>query len=431
MAALRSPIVQRSLLALLMALVAVTLLPGPVALAEGEAISGVHEVRDGDERTPVGGVVVDVFLGDEMVGSATSAEDGTWRVEVPGPEAYRVVLDVDSLPDGVTLTDPERTELDNVEVRPDQERVVRFQFGPGRTTETSTYERVGGVVFVGLKFGAIIALSSIGLSMIYGVTGLVNFSHGELITLGAVITWWFNVLAGWDLALAAIPGVLIVAAFGGVQERYLWLPLRRRRSGSIAIIVVSIGLSLLLRYGVILVPFGGQPQSFRQFAVQSPIQLLGIDVIPKNLFVIVASALILLLVGLALQRTRFGTAMRAVSDNPDLSRSSGIDVNRVILVTWVTGAGLAALGGVFFGLTETVEWQMGFRLLLLVFAAVILGGLGSPYGAMLGGFLVGFMVEMSTLVLSVEFKNVVALGILVVMLLVRPQGLLGQRERIG
>ena len=123
--------------------------------------------------------------------------------------------------------------------------------------------------------------------------------------------------------------------------------------------------------------------------------------------------------------------MRAVSDNPDLARSSGIDVDRVILVTWVVGAGLAALGGVFFGLSETVEWQMGFRLLLMVFAAVVLGGLGSPFGAMLGGFLVGVIVEMSTLFLSVEFKNVIALGALIIMLLFRPQGLLGQRERVG
>lgn len=211
----------------------------------------------------------------------------------------------------------------------------------------------------------------------------------------------------------------------------MWLPLRRRRSGTISLIVVSIGLSLFLRYGVILVPFGGQPQSFRQYAIQQPWNILGIDVVPKTIFIIVATIVILVLVGLGLQRTRLGTAMRAVSDNPDLARSSGIDVDRVILVTWVVGAGLAGLGGVFFGLSETVEWQMGFRILLMVFAAVVLGGLGSPFGAMLGGFIVGITVEMSTLFLPVEFKNVIALGALIIMLLFRPQGLLGQRERIG
>jgi neutral amino acid transport system permease protein len=401
------------------------------AFAEGEAITGVHEVRDGDERTPVGGVVTEVYLGEELIGTATSADDGTWSLAVPGPDTYRVVLDIGSLPDGVAPTDPERTELDNVEVRSGQEKVVRFQLGPGRVVETSPWARAGNLFIVGLRFGAIIALSSIGLSMIYGVTGLVNFAHGELITLGAVITWWFNALLGWHLVLAAIPAVLLVAAFGGAQEQWLWLPLRRRRSGTVALIVVSIGLSFLIRYGVVLVPFGGTPQSYRQYAIQEPWTFLGLEATPKTVFIIVASAVLLTLVGLALQRSRMGTAMRAVSDNPDLARSSGIDVDRVILWTWVFGAGLAALGGVFFGVSEGIEWQMGFRLLLMVFVAVVLGGLGSPYGAMLGGFIIGVLVEMSTLWLSVEFKNVIALGAMIVMLLFRPQGLLGQRERVG
>ncbi|MDX2343764.1 MAG: branched-chain amino acid ABC transporter permease, partial [Acidimicrobiia bacterium] len=140
---------------------------------------------------------------------------------------------------------------------------------------------------------------------------------------------------------------------------------------------------------------------------------------------------VLALIGLFLTRTKLGTAMRAVSDNADLAESSGIDVSRVILVTWVVGAGLAGLGGVMFGISEQVQWDMGAKLLLLIFSAVILGGLGTAFGAMLGGFVVGVAIEMSTLVIPVEFKTAVALAILVVMLLVRPQGLLGIKERIG
>ena len=123
--------------------------------------------------------------------------------------------------------------------------------------------------------------------------------------------------------------------------------------------------------------------------------------------------------------------MRAVADNSDLAESSGIDVQRVIRVTWIVGAGLAGLGGVMFGISEQVQWDMGFKLLLLIFAAVVLGGLGTAFGAMLGGFIVGVAVEMSTLWIAVEFKTAVALGILIAMLLVRPQGLLGVKERIG
>jgi branched-chain amino acid transport system permease protein len=123
--------------------------------------------------------------------------------------------------------------------------------------------------------------------------------------------------------------------------------------------------------------------------------------------------------------------MRAVSDDTDLAESSGINVNRIILITWVLAGGLAALGGVFFGLNEAVQWDMGFKLLLLIFAAVVLGGLGTAYGAMVGGFVVGVAVEMSTLVFPNELKAAVGLAVLIVMLLIKPQGLLGSKERIG
>jgi len=221
-----------------------------------------------------------------------------------------------------------------------------------------------------------------------------------------------------------------VAAFGGVQERYLWRPLRNAQVSLISMLVISIGLSFAIRY-LILVVVGGNPRPYADFSVQDRIDILGISTVPKNLVIIAFTLVVLALVGLFLQRTRLGTAMRAVSDNSDLAESSGIDVRRVVLVTWVMGSALAALGGVMFGISEQVQWDMGFRLLLLIFSAVILGGLGTAFGAMLGGFIVGIAVEMSTLWIPVEFKTAVALGILVLMLLVRPQGLLGSRERIG
>ena len=177
--------------------------------------------------------------------------------------------------------------------------------------------------------------------------------------------------------------------------------------------------------------FSGLPRPYRDYAIQGDIQLLGITTVPKNLVIIGFTAVVLLAVGLFLTKTRLGTAMRAVADNSDLAESSGIDVQRVIRVTWIVGAGLAGLGGVMFGISEQVQWDMGFKLLLLIFAAVVLGGLGTAFGAMLGGFIVGVAVEMSTLWIAVEFKTAVALGILIAMLLVRPQGLLGVRERIG
>ena len=403
------------------------------ALAEGESIGGTLEKIDGDERAPVEGVTIEVELDGTPVGSDQSDAGGEWEVPVPGAGTYLVRLDVDTLPEGVALTDPEKFELPTVNVRDGQNKTARFNLGPGLASGVSTWSRVSSLFVVGLKLGAIIALSSIGLSLIFGVTGLVNFAHGDLVTLGAVIAFWFNAAGGgpgWHILLAAIPAVVLVASFGGLQEHWLWRPLRMRGTSLVSLIVVSIGLSFVIRY-LILVVFSGLPRPYQQYAIQDDLEILGISTVPKNIAIIVFTAVVLIGVGLFLTRTKLGTAMRAVADNSDLAESSGIDVQRVIRVTWIAGAGLAALGGVMFGISEQVQWDMGFKLLLLIFSAVVLGGLGTAFGAMLGGFIVGVAVEMSTLWIPVEFKTAVALGILIAMLLVRPQGLLGVKERIG
>jgi len=152
---------------------------------------------------------------------------------------------------------------------------------------------------------------------------------------------------------------------------------------------------------------------------------------PKDYFIIGVALVVLLGVGLVLQKTKLGTSMRAVADNRDLAESSGIDVRRTVLAVWMTGAGLAALGGTFLGLTQRISYQMGERQLLLIFAAVTLGGLGTAYGAILGGLSIGMASELSTLWLDNDLKFLVALAVLIVILLLRPQGILGKRERFG
>ncbi len=407
---------------------------GPVfAQDEGPSIVGVLESVENELREPVPGVTIIASLDGTVAGSAVSAEDGSWVISVPGPGTYEVELDVGTLPGGVALTDPDRPVLDNVRVREGQAKTVRFQLGPGISAQVGDLDRFLDLLVIGLKFGAIIALASIGLSLVFGVTQLVNFAHGELITLGAVLAFFFNASPlgpQWPLVFAAIPALALAAAFGWAQERGLWRPLRRRGTGLIAMLVISIGLSLFLRH-VILWLYDGLPRSYSDYAIQREWSVGPLDIVPKNLVIILSALVILGAVGLFLQRTKTGTAMRAVSDNVDLAESSGIDVEHIILITWIVGTVLAALGGIFFGVTEGVQWDMGFRLLLFVFAAVVLGGLGTAYGAMLGAFIIGLASEVSTFWFDVQYKNVIAYGLLVVMLLLRPQGLLGQRERIG
>lgn len=404
----------------------------PVLAQESEtSIGGTLTRPEGAERVPVEGAIFVVTQNGTEIGTGTSGPDGVWEVPLPGAGEYNVRLQVDSLPVGVEPTDPERVELTGINVREGQSRQVIFQLGEGAERGLSTYSRLASLFVTGLKLGAIIALSSVGLSLVFGVTGLVNFSHGELVSFGAVVAYFFHASSlGWPLIAAAIPTILLGAALGWGQEKALWSPLRRRGMGLISMIVISIGLGFAIRF-LILIFFGGLPRAYPGYAGQGAVQFLGFSVVPKQVVAIAISLIILAGVGLFLERTRAGTALRAVRDSPDLSESSGINVNKVIALTWTLGAALAAIGGLFFGLTESVQWDMGFRLLLLMFAAVILGGLGTAYGAMVGGFVVGMAVEMSTLFIPTEIKNVVGLGLLIIVLLLRPQGILGVRERIG
>ena len=386
-----------------------------------------------DDKEPVVGVEIGVEQDGEEIGSAETDEDGRWLVEVPGAGTYSVTLDVDSLPDGVGLRDPERATLDTVRVREGQTRPVLFQLGEARSTGFSRIDRLFSLAVDGVRLGLILALCSVGLSLIYGVTGLTNFAHGELVTFGALVTFWLSASAGGpDLpfAVAAVLAVVAGAGAGFLLERGLFAPLRRRRTGNVSLIVFTIGLSLVLRH-VYLIVFRGRPRPYDEFTIQTKFDVGPVSLRPKDYAVILIATVVLLLVGLLLQRTRLGTAMRAVSDSRDLAEASGIDVQRVILATWMLGAALAALGGLLIGLSETVVWDMGFTLLLLIFAAVILGGIGTAYGAMVGGVVLGVASQMSTYWIEPKFRTAVSLAILIVVVLIRPQGILGRAERVG
>lgn len=436
----------RRLLWCLLTLTVALFVLGPPALAQGapdESIRGTLR----SEGSPVPGVLITVTEPDgDEVGADTSGEDGSWEVPVPGPGDYVVTLDVETLPEGVSLADPAAASRP-ITVRTNQRRAIIIPLAGGVPSDASPGDDApaprpdrGGPTFLdrlaqtslnGVKFGLIIAMSAIGLSLVFGTTGLINFAHGELVTAGAVVAWWLNT-SGPQLGLvaAAILAIALVGAGGAGLELGVFRPLRRRRLGLFQLLVITIGLSLLVRH-VILLFFGGRSRPFTQYVIQSQWHFGPFAITPRDLFVMAMSVVILVGVATMLQRTRLGKAMRAVSDNVDLAESSGINVPRVILSVWVLGAGLAATGGVFLGAVETVNWMMGFRLLLLMFAAVILGGLGTAYGAMLGALVIGLVTEISTIWFSPELKFVWALAALVVVLLVRPTGILGIKERIG
>jgi branched-chain amino acid transport system permease protein len=395
----------------------------------------VRNEQDADgkvTRVPVPNVKLTVAQsGGAEVGIATTDADGHYELPLPGPGDYTVTIDQATLPDGVDLRDEAQAEV-TVNIRPNERQVLNYFLGQSARQTESRLSQLPQTIANGIKFGLIIAITAIGLSLIYGTTGLSNFSHGELVTLGAVVTWWMNQSVGLHL-LAAIPFGIAAGALGGyLSEAGLWRPLRRKGVSLTSMMIVSIGIGLAARY-VFLFTFGGRSRAYRQYSVQEAVALGPIDMTKRELFTVLVCVVVLVGVALFLQKSRRGKAIRAVSDNPDLASATGINTNRVIMLVWVSGGALAGLGGIMLGLDQQVSWNMGFTSLLLMFAAITVGGLGNPYGALVGSLVVGLAVELWTWVFpsAVELKNAGALIILIVVLLVRPQGLLGRKERVG
>ena len=386
-------------------------------------------LEDGDDN-PVEGVTITVSDADgNEVASTETDGDGQWTVPVDAAGTFQVLLDAETLPEGVDLRDPDNNPLE-VDVTSGRVRPVIFLLGEGSGGRSFVDSLLRGTAN-GLKFGLIIAMTAVGLSLIFGTTGLINFAHGELVAVGALLAWYFNVQSiQVHLLLAALLAVAATAVFGGALETGLFRPLRKRRVGLFQLLIVSIGLSILVRF-LLLLFFGGALRTYSDFVGQSAVQLGPVSLTPRDMTIMALSVVVLVAVGTLLQTTRIGKAMRAVADNRDLAESSGIDVDKVILVVWIMGAGLAALGGVLYGSAVAADYFMGFRLLLLMFAGVILGGLGTAYGAMVGSLVIGLVTELSVIWFPAELKFMWALLVLIVVLLIRPQGILGRADRIG
>lgn len=422
----------------------------------------------GTLRTSAGDPATDVVLTVEGPGGtfeAVSDEAGRWSVALTEEGEYTVLLDVETLPDGEQLRDPgqnPRTSsvalgssagalfpmvAEGSTVTPQDPATTADPDAPVDTdvpagddelagdpiqspTGRTTGDRVLQMVVSGLIFGLLLALASVGLSLIYGTTGLSNFSHAELVTLGGIVAyvaaqWW-----GMPLWAAGLISLAVGALMGFVQNAILWEPMRRRRVGITQQMIVTIGLAMVLQYSMLIIAGEGTLRivtSNPQVYVFGPVRLT-----QQSLFSVIIAIAVLAAVAYVLLRTRIGRATRAVSDNPALAAASGIKVESIVRLVWVSGAALAALGGTLMGLyLNSTQWNMGARLLLLMFAAVTLGGLGHAMGALVGSIVIGLVVELSPLLLPSDMRYASALFILILVLLLRPQGILGRAERVG
>ena len=291
---------------------------------------------------------------------------------------------------------------------------------------------VGLYLIPGLITGCIYALGAIGVSLLFGILRFAHFAHGDVMTLGGYLALTFVWWLGWPV-LAAIPLAMIGTALVAVGlDRAFYRPFRRRPT--IISVIASFGVMLMIRSAIQLI-WGVEPMQYKA-GIERPIILFGqLRLQERHIWMIAITAVLVLALHLMLSRSRIGRAMRAVSDEPDLARVTGISTERVILVTWLVGGALAAVAGVFLGMDSKINSYMGWDMLLPIFAAAILGGIGSPMGAAAGGLVLGLIEELSTYnwigenpLVPPDYKLGLAFAIMVILLIWRPTGLLRGRQ---
>lgn len=272
----------------------------------------------------------------------------------------------------------------------------------------------------GIVIGSIYALGAVGITLIFGILRYAHLAHGDLATLGAFLALALVQLLGVS-PLVVLPFVIVLTAGIAVGiDRVFYDAFRERPK--IITVMSSLGIALMIR-AVVQVVWGVNTQTYTRGLVR-PDDYFGLRLRDREIYTVAAMIGLVVALQLFLNRSKWGKAMRAMSDNPNLALLSGIDNRKVVMLTWIISGGLCAAAGVFLGLNTELKPMMGWSMLLPMFAAAILGGVGRVEGAVLGGLIVGIAEELSVLVLPSEYKAAMAFAILLVMLLVRPTGLL-------
>lgn len=274
--------------------------------------------------------------------------------------------------------------------------------------------------YYALVYGSIMALGAIGVSLVFGILRFANFSHGDLMTTGAYIAFALVGWLGWPIWAALVPAAIVTGIIAFLLDRIFFRRLRRT-SSPVILLIASFGTGLILR-AIVQMVFGSSNQVYST-GISIPFRVEGVVLTPDSLWVLFGAVVMVILVHLFLSHTRMGKSMRAMSDNMDLALVSGIPAERVIMWTWIAGGVLAAVGGILLGMNTQLHPTMGYRMLLPIFAAAIVGGIGRPYGAILGAFIISIAMQYSTLVISPAYQPAVAFGIMLLVLIFRPSGL--------
>ncbi|HEY3250633.1 MAG TPA: branched-chain amino acid ABC transporter permease [Ignavibacteria bacterium] len=292
-------------------------------------------------------------------------------------------------------------------------------------------------LFNGLSLGSIYALIALGYTMIYGILRFINFAHGDVFMIGAFAGYYLGILFAFSsgggtstlpLAILILIGAMaICSVLGFTIEKLAYKPLRK--SPKLTILITAIGVSLFLEYTGQLV-FGADPKSFPSLLENSPVVNLSGAVIGSNpLVVLITAGVLMYVLRLIVMKTRIGTAMRAVSFNPTAASLMGININSIISFTFIIGSSLAGAAGILYGLNyPSIDPLMGILPGLKAFVAAVLGGIGNIPGAAIGGMIIGLLETFVTGYVSPTYRDAIAFGILILILLFKPTGLLGKKE---
>ena len=273
-------------------------------------------------------------------------------------------------------------------------------------------------IFNGLLAGCIYALFAMGLTLIYGVLNFVNFAHGELIMWGAYFLYLFmGKPFGFPLPIALIPALSFTVLLGMGMDRIAFKPLRQ--ANRLTLLIAALGLSFLLRNGAQL--FWGAELRTYGFEIKRGWRVLNMSITTNQIAIIIITLICIVVVYLLFHRSRLGKSMRAVSDNLELARVSGINTKRAIQFAWILSSALACMGGILLALDTNLQPGMGLTNLVKAFAATLLGGVGNLWGALLGGIIIGLAENLGVLIISTGYKDAIAFGMMVILLLLRPK----------
>ena len=280
-------------------------------------------------------------------------------------------------------------------------------------------------LFTGVTVGSIYAMVAVGFNIIYNVTDIINFAQGEFVMLGGLIMVFFTVTAKLPLPLAFVLTIAAVTAVGALMERFTINPLKN--ASVLTMIIVTIAVSILFK-GIAMFVWGKDPYIFPPFSGSKPLFVFGAAIQTQTLWVLFMTTVMVVLMTIFFKKTRYGKAMLACADNPEAARLVGIKVNTMILVSFALSAAIGAVAGAVITPISLMEYDRGALLALKGFGAAVLGGLGSFYGAVVAGVLLGIVESMCAGLVSSGYKDAVALILLLLVLYVRPSGLFGNVE---